>query len=69
MHITANKLRQNVGLETWLWRQIATLQTTYTKYKCTPYATEWNALPWKVSAYVTVTETKMAGKVDVVSVA
>ena len=36
-----NKLRQNVGLETWLWRQIVTSQTAHTKYKWPPFATEW----------------------------
>ena len=35
------KLRQTVGLETWIWRQIATSQTAYTKYKWPPYVTEW----------------------------
>jgi len=28
-------------------------QTAHTKYKWPPYATEWKALPWKFSAYVT----------------
>ena len=28
-----NKLRQNVGLETWKWRQIVTSQTVHTKNK------------------------------------
>jgi len=28
-----NKLRQNVGLETWKLRQIVTSQTAHTKYK------------------------------------
>ena len=37
-----NNLRPNVGLETWIWRQIVTSQTTYIKYKWPPYATEWN---------------------------
>ena len=27
------KLRQNFGLETWIWRQIVTSQTAHTKYK------------------------------------
>jgi len=36
------KLRQNVGLETWIWRQNVTSQTAHTKYKWPPYATEWN---------------------------
>ena len=36
-----SKLRQNVGLETWLWRQIVTSQTAHVKYKWPPYATEW----------------------------
>jgi len=38
-----NKLRQNVSLETWIWRQIVTSQTGHTKYKWPPRATEWNA--------------------------
>jgi len=47
-----NKLRQNVGLETWLWRQIETSQAAHAKYKWPPYATEW--IPaWKFSAYAT----------------
>ena len=33
-----NKLRQKVGLETWIWRQIVTSQTAYTKHKWPPYA-------------------------------
>ena len=37
-----NKLRQNVGLETWIWGQIVTSQTGHTKYKLPPYATELN---------------------------
>ena len=36
-----NQLRQNVGLETGIWRQIVTSQTAHTKYKWPPYATEW----------------------------
>ena len=40
-----NKLRQNVGLETWIWHQILTSQTPHIKYKWPPYATEWN--PYK----------------------
>ena len=35
-----NKLRPNVGLETGIWRQIVTSQTTYIKYKWPSYATE-----------------------------
>jgi len=42
-----NKLRQNVGLETWIWRHIVTSQTAHTKYKWPPYATEWNP-PMKI---------------------
>jgi len=42
-----NKFRQNVGLETWLWRQILTAQTVHTKYKWPPYATEWK-IPMKI---------------------
>jgi len=48
-----NKLRQNVGLETWKWRQIVTSQRAHPKYKWPPYATEWNPSPWKYSAYAT----------------
>ena len=47
-----NKIRQNVGLETWLWRQSVTSQTAHTKYKGPPYATEWTP-PWKFSAHTT----------------
>ena len=36
-----NKLRQSIGLEIWLWRQVVTSQTAHTKYKWPPYATEW----------------------------
>ena len=36
-----NKLRQNVGLETRIWRQIVTSQRPYTTNKWPPYATEW----------------------------
>jgi len=39
-----NKLRQNVGLETWIWRQIVTSQTGHTKYKWAQHATEWKPL-------------------------
>jgi len=35
-----NKLPQNVGLETWIWRQIVTPQRAYTKYKSPPYFIE-----------------------------
>ena len=48
-----NKRRQNVGLETWLWRQIVTSQRQLTTNKWPPYATERNP-PWKFSAYATV---------------
>ena len=34
-----NKLRQNVGLETLMWRQIVTSQTAHTKYKWPPHTT------------------------------
>ena len=27
-----NRIRQSVGLETWKWRQVVTLQTAHTKY-------------------------------------
>jgi len=37
-----NKLRQNVGWETWIWRQIVTSQRPHTTKKWLPYATEWN---------------------------
>ena len=37
-----NKLRQNVGLETWKWRQIVTSQTAHTKCKWPPYDPEPN---------------------------
>jgi len=37
-----NKLRQNVGLKTWIWSQIVTSQRAHPKYKWPPYATEWN---------------------------
>jgi len=47
-----NKLRQNVGLETWIWRQIVTSQRPLTTNKWPPYATEWTP-PWKFSAYAT----------------
>ena len=40
MYYYVNKLRQNVGLETWIWRQIVTSQTTHTKYKWPPYDPE-----------------------------
>jgi len=36
-----HKLRQNVGLETWIWRQIVTSQTGDTKDEWPPNATEW----------------------------
>jgi len=52
-----NKLRRNVGLETWLWRQIVTSQTAHTKYKWPPYANEWSP-PGKFSAYATDGSTK-----------
>ena len=34
-----NELRQNVGLEAWIWRRIVTSQTAHTKYKWPLYAT------------------------------
>jgi len=40
MHYFVNKLRQNVSLETWTWRQIVTSQTAHTKYKWPPYDPE-----------------------------
>ena len=47
-----NKLRQNVGLETWIWRRIVTSQRPHTTNNKSPYATE--DPPWKFSAYATV---------------
>ena len=47
------KLRQNVSLETWIWRHIVTSHTAYTKYRWPPYATEWKHPPWEISAYAT----------------
>ena len=35
-----NKLRQNLGLETWKWRKIVTSQTAHNKYKWPPYDPE-----------------------------
>jgi len=49
---SVNKLRQKVGLETWIWRQTVTSQTAHTKHKWPPYATEWKPL-WKLCAYAT----------------
>jgi len=43
----ANKLRQNVGLEIWLWREILTSQTAHTIQKWRPYVTEWTP-PMKI---------------------
>jgi len=51
MHYYVNKLRQNVGLETWTRRQIMTSQTAHTKYKWPPYGPEPKPPPWKLSAY------------------
>jgi len=45
-----NKLRQIVSLETLILRKIVTSETAHTKYKWSPYATEWNP-PWKFSVY------------------
>ena len=42
-----NKRRQNVGLETWIWRQIVTSQRPLTTNKWPPYATERNP-PMKI---------------------
>jgi len=42
-----NKLLQNVGLETLLWRQIVTSQTVHTEYKWPPHVTAWNP-PMKI---------------------
>jgi len=49
-----NTLRQNVGMETWIWRQIVTSQTSHTTNKWSPYVTKWNAPMEKFSAYATV---------------
>jgi len=38
-----NRLRQNIGLKTWIWRRIVTSQTAHTKYEWPPYATERNS--------------------------
>jgi len=38
-----NKLRQNVGLEAWIWRQIVTSQKAHNKYNWPLYAIEWNS--------------------------
>jgi len=53
MHYYVNKLRQNVGLETWKWRQVVTSQAAQTKYKWSPYDPYPKILPWKFSAYAT----------------
>ena len=50
---SVNKLPQNVGLETWIWRQIVTSQRAHAKYKWRSYAAEWTPPPWKYSAYAT----------------
>jgi len=42
-----NKRPQNVGLETWIWRQSVTSQRAHTKYKSPPYVIEWNP-PMKI---------------------
>jgi len=54
MHDYVKKLRQNVGLETWKWRQIVMSQTANTKYKWPPFDPEPTPPPWKFSAYATV---------------
>jgi len=46
-----NKLRQNVGLETWKWCQIVTSQTVHTKWP--PNDPEPKPFPWKFSGYAT----------------
>ena len=56
MHYYVYKLRQNVGLETWTWRQIVTSQTAHTKYKWPPYDPEPKTPPWKFSAYATASQ-------------
>ena len=49
-----NKHRQNVGLETWRWRQICDdTQRAHTKCKLPPYATEWKHSTLKFSAHAT----------------
>jgi len=50
-----NKLRRNVGVETWIWLQIVTSQKAHTKYKWPPHATEWRP-QWKFSAYTTANQ-------------
>jgi len=52
-----NKLRQNVGLETWKWRHIVTSQTAHTKYKWPPYDLEPKLPAWKFSSYATAYRT------------
>ena len=58
-----NKLHQNVGLETWKWRQIVTSQTAHTKYKWSPYDPQPKPPPWKFSVYATVSENVLYFKV------
>ena len=48
-----NKLRQNVGLETWIRRQIVTSQTTHTNTNDQNMPLNETSPPWKFSAYVT----------------
>ena len=50
--VLCQTLRQNVALETWIWRQIVTSLKAHTKDKWPPYATEWTP-PWKFSACAT----------------
>ena len=47
-----NKLRQNVGLETWIWRQIVTSQTAH-QTQMTIICHWMKPLPWRFSAYAT----------------
>ena len=46
-----SKLRQNVGLETWIWRQIVTPQTMRNKYK-------WHHMPLNEPQYAYSAKTK-----------
>jgi len=52
MHYYVNKLHQNVGLETWKWRQIVTSQTAHQIQMTTIWPWTKNS-PWKYSAYTT----------------
>ena len=47
-----NKFRQNVGLETWIWRQIVTSKTAHTNTN-DHHMPLMETTPWKISAHVT----------------